>query len=188
MYKSASFKKILITLSIIILIIFASYHFIFLDIKSKNENISLLSQELASQSNKQDYLISTQKMLESINSDITNINKSIVAKGGDVAFIENLESIAKSNGLVINIDTLVFEDEKKLSSAGLTVFKIRAKTRGTWAGTYGLLSQLESLPFKIKINKFAVLAETSDTFDAKKLKPANVMWQGSFEIVVLKYK
>ena len=128
-------------------------YFLFKDIRLRNEHISKLSQEVSSLSSKQDYLVSTQKMIGSINQDIIRIDNSIITKDGDVAFIENLELIAKSNGLTLNIDSLVFEDDTKLTGAGLTTLKIKAKTTGNWSNTYRFLSQIESLPFKIKVNR-----------------------------------
>jgi len=188
MLKQKSFKKILWTLGLLILVIFIAYYFLWRDIKSKNERISTLSQDISSESVRQDYLILTQKVIESVNTDISRINNSIVAKDGDVSFIENLETLAKSNGLTITIDSLIFEDSPQTSSAGLTVFRINAKTRGNWAGTYTFLSQLESSPFKIKINKFTFLGSEGETLDGKKPSLSNIVWQGAFEIAVLKYK
>ncbi len=172
-------KKTLFVLTFLTLIFLGGYYYIFMDIKTRSENISTLSQELSMQSNKQGYLVSTQKMINSISSDIDRINNSIVPKDGDVAFIENLETLAKDNGLTIDIDSLVFEDDSKLEAIDVTAFKIKAKISGGWIGTYTFLSQIESMPLKVKINRFASSANSQATTS---------VWQSSFDITVLKYK
>ncbi len=182
-------KKILIILGFLILAFFVSYYFMFQSIKSKSQRTSILRQELSQQSDRQNYLTSTQKMIENIDLDIAKINNSIVAKDGDVDFIENLEVIARSNGLTISIDSLVFEDAPALSSASLTSFKIKAKLSGSWSGTYTFLSQIESSPFKIKVVRFGMVGSRFEgTSDGKKSSIAKMVWQSTFEIVVLKYK
>lgn len=185
MYNISSFKKILILLLVITTLFFIGYYFLYQDIKAKNEHISVLSEELLSKSNRQEYLKSTSKMIEDIRPDIEKINNSIVAVGGDVDFIENLESLARSNGLSIDISSLTFEDDKVLAASNTTKFKIKAKTVGGWAGSYAFLSEIESLPFKISINSF-VINNIPDKASEKVVPGKD--WLSTFEIVVLKYK
>jgi len=186
MFTEQSLKKILVSLSFLIVVIFGSYYFIYTDIKSRNENTSTLSQEISLQSSKKDYLKSTQKMIESIQTDIDGINNSIVGKEDDIAFIESLEAIARSNGLTIDIDSLLFEEDPKLSPAGLTNFIVKAKITGSWSGTYLFLSQLESLPIRAKITRYDFV--TSVGPETVETKTTSKVWRSAFEITVLKYK
>lgn len=187
MFNQKSFKQILVILCIIAAAFFVAYYFLYEDVKGKNEHISSLVQDLDFQSSRQEYLISTQRMIQNINSDIDRINNSIVATDGDVKFIEGLEAIARSEGLSVTIDSLGIEDSVALDASGVTNLKLRAKTKGPWSGTYAFISQLESLPYKIKINSFGIQSDGGETTaDGKKLSVPQ--WQSSFEIQVLKYK
>ena len=136
-------------------------------------------------SNRQNYLISTQKLISDLSPDLESINNSIVPSGDDVGFIEIFESVAKGNGLKIDIDFLVLKDDSSFKNANVTSLEIKAKTSGSWVGTYTFLSELESLPIKVKINNFSMDTAPGSSSDGKKQLP---MWQSSFEIVVLKYK
>ena len=174
------FKKILIVLSLCVFGLFVVIYFVFADIKQKNENISTLENDLSLKTKQQQYLVSMQRTVKNADSDISRINNSIIGAGEDVQFIESLESIAKNNGLTINIDSLVFEDSTLPKSSSMTTLKVRAKTSGGWLGTYKFLGQIESMPLKIKINNFG-FTNTVDETNAK-------VWQSIFEISILKYK
>lgn len=180
-------KKILYILGLSVAGLFVIYYFVFSDIKAKNEHISALGHELSLQTSKREYMLSIQKIVSDAGSDIALVDNSIIKSDGDVSFIENLESIAKNNGLSITIDSLVFENDPALDKAGITIFKVKAKTSGSWIGTYKFLSQIESLPLKIKISNFGFMSDTSGGTSGTS-KSSSGLWQSSFEIHILKYR
>ena len=189
MYNYKLLKIMLLTLSTLVVVIFGLCYIVFQDIKDKNENHHILSHGLLFQNDKLAYLVSTQKAIDNISSDIVRIDSSVVSKEGEVDFIENLESIARENGLSIEIDSLVFEDKPGSSSGLINVLKIKAKTKGSWYGSYVFLSRLEALPFKIKIDKFSLTnTGTEILVSDKKVGVPSGDWQSTFEIAVLKYK
>lgn len=169
-------KKFLIPLIFLEIAIFVFFYFGYLDVKSKNQDASVLKGDLASQVQRQQYMSSMQAMIKSTDSDITKVNNSIVQNDQDVNFIESLEKIARENNLQVVISSLVIKDSKDLSASGLSILSLKANLKGGWAGMYSFLVELESQPFKIKIDKFA-MASSEDK-----------QWQGVFEIEVLKYK
>lgn len=177
-------KRILVTLALFSFGFFLLYYFIFNDIKIRNKHISALEQELSSDLNRRQYVTSLERIVPGGDSNINAINNSIVPSDGDVKFIENLESIGRINGLEFGIDSLSFEDDPSFASSGITALKINARTKGSWPGTYAFLSQIESLPLKIKINNFRL---TNVLVNALVPKAGN-SWQSTFEIIVLKYK
>jgi hypothetical protein len=137
----------------------------------------------------QQYMISLERTIQNADPDIIRINNSIIAKDGDVEFIETLEQMAKTNGLSVSIDSLTLENNPILAGSNVTILRIKAKTQGSWLGTYTFLSELESLPLKIKVDKFGFANGGSDTqTPSGKSAKATVVWQSIFEIVVLKYK
>jgi hypothetical protein len=134
-------------------------------------------------------LISEQKKINDIDLEINLINNSIIPKEGEIEFIENLELIARENGLSMEINSLVFDDNLNLASSSTEILKIKAKTKGSWSGNYEFLARLESLPVKIKINKFGLTNTSSDIISGvSKNSLLNNIWQSTFEIDVLKYK
>jgi Tfp pilus assembly protein PilO len=190
MQTHQTLKKIIIILCVLIPVVFVAYYFVYSDIKDKNEHISSLQGDLSFQNNKQGYISATDSYLKSIESDIAHINGSIVPKDGDVKFIEDLESMARSDGLSINIDSLVIVDPStKMASSTTLILTVKAKTTGSWVGTYTFLSQVESMPVKAKVNTFGLSDVISDvSVDPNNPIKSNDKWQTTFEINVLKYK
>ncbi|MBA3733486.1 hypothetical protein H0W91_03895 [Patescibacteria group bacterium] len=188
MYKDNSYKKILIVLGVAAVAFTGVYFLVFKDIRSKNEHASSVLDDLSKQGIKQSYFLSMQRTLENINPEISLINDSIVSKDGDVRFIEDLESMARSNGLSIEIQSLSFE-ESATESNNFLVFKIRAKTEGGWKGTYTFLTELESLHYKTKISNFSLLNTNiqADIGTSTTNKTTNT-WKSTFELEVLKNK
>ena len=181
-------KKILIILGLCVIGLCLLIYILFLDIKGKNERISVIEHELSFQSNKQEYMVSMERVIQKADSDITRVNNSIIPSDGDVRFIESLETIAHDNGLSIDIDSLTFEDSRALASSSMTTLKVKAKTEGGWSGTYRFLFLIESLPIKVKIDKFTLNnIKDEANLSADKVSSRSA-WQSAFEMRVLKYK
>jgi hypothetical protein len=165
---------------------FGVYYFVFMNIKSKNEHISNLKNELDSRAKKQQSMISITHQINDAEQNISLVNNSIVASDGDVKFIESLEALAHDDNLSIKINSLSLNDDPKLASSNMTIFDISADTSGSFFGTYKLLSEIESLPYKVKIVSFVLQTSAADgVFNTKK---TGEDWNGKFEINVLKYK
>lgn len=180
MKEKESSKKILVLLFIIIVGLFVSFYFVYTNIKAKNEHIGKLNQEATYQLKRNQYLLALQKTLQNADSDIARINNSIIPSGGDIKFIEDLESTARGDGLSININSLVFEEPPSFASSNITLFKVRAETSGSWFSTYKFLAQVESMPLKVKVNSLGLSATESSK--------GGSVWHNVFEINILKYK
>lgn len=188
MYSNQPFKFTMSVLSLIVAALFVLGYFMYRDIRNKNEHISNLEQRLSLKSDKQSYLISTQTVLQNSKPDISRIENSIISKDGDVRFIENIESLARNSGLSITIDSLNSSDISEAVSGEVVGLKIKAKTEGNWAGTYRFLAELESLPVKVKIDRFGLSNTGSQAITTSKISNSGNSWQSNFEIFVLKYK
>lgn len=182
-------KKILIVLGLVIIALCVFYFVFFMKIKSKNEHISLLEQDLSLQNKKQDYVFVMRKMVQNADTQIRQINDSIIQQDGEVHFIETLESLARESGITISIDSISVENDPAFADSEITSLKVKAKTEGSWSGTYVFLTQLESMPYKIKIDNFGLVSLKEDVpLDQKRPTLARTNWQVSFQIHVLKYK
>jgi hypothetical protein len=180
-------KGIITTIALIEVVICFLFYFVFRDIRNKNNNIYFLKNNLSSQVEKQRYASSMEKMIKNTDLNITKINSSIVQKGEDIKFIENMESLAKSNNLKININSLSVEENPTFVSSGLAILKVKADISGSWTGIYSFLSQMELSPFRIKIDKFALINNLDQIITGSKSVVVR-QWQAIFEVSVLKYK
>jgi hypothetical protein len=169
--------------------IFVVCYFVYGDIKNKNENYNFILHDLSFQNDKQDYLASKLKTVENISAEINAIDNSIVSKNDEVGFIESLESLARENGLSIEISSLTLDNSASLASSTMNILNVKAKTSGSWLGNYTFLSRLESLPFKVKINMVGLTNSSSGAVsDVNNSNPSNDTWQSVFDIGVLEYK
>lgn len=189
MKKYQHFINIIIALLLLAILLIGGIFYIFQVLKSKNENISKSTNYLSSETSRGEYVISAKKMLQSIDNDINRVRNLIIPTSGDVEFIENLESVARNNGLTIDIESLLLENDPKITQTGVTVLRIKAKTKGSWANTYKFIAELEALPYKIKINSI-LMSKVSDILvgeDVGKITSKSY-WSARFDIGVLKYK
>ncbi len=183
----SSNKIIILVLVLSIATLLTGYVFLYKDIVSKSTKNAEMLNYIASESNREAYASSARKQLESLDSDIKKAKSSIVNSGDVVGFIEKIESIAYRNGLSISNNNISDEVNQKTASTTLTSLKIKSSTSGSWVGTYKFMSELESMPYKIKVNSFSIsnmreaaVAGLPATGDSK--------WVADFEIQVLKYK
>lgn len=181
MKNSQDFKKILAVLSISALAIFALHYFTYVDIKTKNESISGLQYDLSTKASKQDYLISTERSLDKFAVELGLAQSSVVSKEEEIKFIEKIESIARNNGLTIDISSLALTSEE-LPSPDLIVLKIQVTTNGSWRGHYMFLAEVESLPLKLKVSRSSLVRTGVG------INLTDGGWSNNIDISVLKYK
>jgi len=180
--------KIIGVLSATSVLLFVAIYFAYSDIRSKNERVFTMEQELLFQNSQYEYLLSMQKVVDGLGPEIYKIDNSIVPKNGDVDFIEDLEKLAKDRNLKIEIESLTLTADPKETSGQVTNLKVRAKVEGPWKDSYLFVSEMEAFPFKVKINKLSIIGTEEVVSGAGKSSILNSKWQTTFEINVLKYK
>ncbi|MES3004968.1 MAG: hypothetical protein V4690_02550 [Patescibacteria group bacterium] len=160
-------------------------YFLFNDIKNKTKETSSLENVLFEHDDLRSYAISTQKNLDSIKDDQKKVNDFFVIKDGDVAFLEDLESLARNKGLSVEVQSLAIEEVEGLKPNGLTSLRIRVKVIGRWNSLYTFISQIENMPFKVTIERVNLIRGGTPSDSAA--TPTASTWEGNLEIRVLKY-
>lgn len=175
-------KSTIIILALIIVGVFVTFYFVVNGIKNKNQNIAKLQNERAGHLNDGRYLESMKNIVNQFSSSISQIESSIVSKDGDVAIIETIEQIGQKNNLELSVDSISEEDLPSTKDSGITTLKISARTSGSWKSIYNFVSELEALPYKVKIQRLSFSTSVDNT------KSTERKWQNVFEIKLLKYK
>ena len=175
---NTQFKKNVVFLSVMFFILGFGIYFLFFNILDKNKNTSYLMGQINLQTNRKENIASLNKLIAENDSQLTKLSNSIVEKGGEVGFIENLEKLAHDNGLTVEISSLSVVDSANHQMENLT---IKGQAVGNWLDSYKFLRKLESMQYKIKLDKFDL-----NLFSGlgKKLPD----WQSNFQIEVLEYK
>lgn len=185
--ESSFSKKVISILGIITVLLFVAIYFVFNEIRLKNEKIAVVEHDLSEKNNRFDHLLSMQNLISNIEPDIEKLNQSIVSKNGDVDFIESLESMARFYNLSIKIDSLTLVSDPQASSSTPLTLKLKATTVGSWTNSYLFFSEIESMPFRIKIEKSSIFVN-NDAVVTDTTQATNNTWKGTVELSVLKYQ
>ena len=176
----------LVTLSVVLL--FGAIFVLFQNIKNESENASKLQNSIDLSTKQNQYVTSLQTSLQNSNGDIAKVNGSILRSDEDVTFIEQLENVAKNNGLNVVISSLSVEDIPNVTSSSLTSLKIRTSMQGSWIGMIVFLTRLESLPFVMRVEKFDLTNSSDNPIGLTMQASSTQNWQATIEIRVLQYK
>ncbi len=113
------------------------------------------------------------EILKSRSAEIEKLRRFFVAKGDEVVFIEKIESLARENGLLFEIDTI------SQSTAGTNNKQdiiIKMDIEGGWHNVMTFIKDLETMPFGVAISSIEL--------DAK----AKSGWSGFIEFAVFREK
>ncbi len=211
MHLNSKTKKILSGLVALNLLLGALYVCAFLYIKSTNEQISDLTEQVNHYEKRSSLLESLKDTIKQSQPKIDALQSYFIAPGpdGTVAFINTLESAGSKDGLEIVIDNLNTDNgvintkdaaatkdtTKKTDYKEILNFKVH--TSGTWDNTFSFLSYLENLPYKITVGQVDMtkVAEKDTTqssgqkdASAAALGKKSLLWKGEFSFTVVKLK
>lgn len=177
-------KKILIVEAVFILVFSALYYLGYADMVRIGSRMSQLSSVLSERAERERNVDTVKRSVEARSADIATVDASLVPPDGDVTFIEEIENLAKREGLTVGIDSLSFADVGGAES-GLSAFDIKIRTSGQWAPTYTFLRQIETLPIKVSISSVALSSPFGDQVNPVR---GEGDWRLSLSVRVLKKK
>ncbi len=188
MTNDQSFKKILGVLVGVIVLIAGAMYFGIHSLVTTNQNIATLTHTIAVDTQQQQSISSTAALVNGDSPDVARVESSIIASDGDVSFIEYLETLARNYNLQVVINSLSLSDDATLTGNGLSTLQVQFEVKGSWSNVYRFTSNIETLPYSFKMNKIDIV-NTGDTanLDSTKSTPAPGVWQGLFDMNVLKH-
>lgn len=182
MDKFKATKHTLIFTIILTIAAIAFYVLFFGNIKEKNENISLIKNEVNIAVQKEINLRSVKDLIKETKEDRLKLDTYFIADDKVVDFIENLEQLSKYAGVDIEVVSVdVSQDVKKNMSESLD---LDFKVSGKWRDIFHLLTLIENMPLKIKILKTNLKVVYSDGVNKK----SSGVWEGFFSISTIKLK
>jgi hypothetical protein len=146
---------------------------------SIGREISTLVQTNVSANLKVEQMKNLSLSLALVQSDVDKVNSHIVTADGEVAFIEEVENLAKADNLGIKIDTVNVAQANDLTPAGLEYLNLSMSVTGSWLSTFHFLSLIENMPYDVMVNQ-------SDISDISDGVTGPTQWQGDFQISVIK--
>lgn len=177
-------KKILIIILLLNFVILVVYLLLFLSIKNKNEETSVLLNEIKTQTNKGTEFKLVEDDLEATEMDRKKINLYFVqgGEGGIVLFVEDVENMGKLSGVDLDIKSIAFKefDLNNNNSENSNIFenmKVNLAIEGEWSDILYFLKLLESSPYCISFDK---------VYLEKKEEKNPLLWGGSFNLNIIK--
>jgi len=148
------YNKTLLIVSIItvsVLFLAGLYYFIFSKIRSNHNFISGLKDDTQALIQKDAELRSIKSMILNTQHNRAEINRYLVPFGGEVEFLESIESLAKFSGSSVKFQSVDLKDEVIEKAAGLESLSIKLEGNGEWASLYKFLKLIELMPYKVVV-------------------------------------
>jgi hypothetical protein len=176
-------KKILIVWIVIAAIFAGVYSFMIWKIYVIDGTSTSKSIEIRDITKKNDSYLFMKKDIEMNKNSINKVNDYIIKADETVAFMEKIESLAKSNNLKSEVKSVSFEAIPNGDISNIEYMRIQMDVVGEWKNVEYFLELLENYPINLKIKKFS-FSRVDTTVKNKKIS----QWTGNFDFSVIKVK
>lgn len=147
--KPTQKTTIIIAISSVLLVVSGGvYAFFFMAMKDKTAKASEVALQASDLENKQGNLSQNLTLLKKSASDIEKINSYFIKESQIVAFTERIESLGKTTGVTITLESL----EPTPGKNNTRVLNFRIKASGYFANVMSTLRLLEVYPGKFEFN------------------------------------
>lgn len=172
-------KSTIIILSLLAAAAVLVYAGMFIKVARLNAEVSEIQAKIDSQGNKDAALRLSGKSLVETQAERSSLVSFFVAEDGPVSFIENLETLARSTGALIKIDSLSID---ALSNQRFEKLSVRVEAIGPWNSVYKFLILVENMPYAVNISR-VLISEDTDASNKTSGK-----WRLEMSFDVLKFK
>lgn len=122
-------------------------------------------------------LSSLQANLNETKAEVAKIDGYYISQDGVVQFVGLVESLARQNGLKIEVQSLEAQEDKSTKAFQEKV-ALRLQTTGSWANTRKYVELVENLPYRVVI----------ESMSAEREEQAPPSWKTNLVITALKLK
>lgn len=172
-------KKIFILILLTLLFI-AGYVLFFMELLEKNIAFEKIRLEIESEDVREGKLRLLGRDLSDTAENRAMVKTAFIKKDGEVEYVENLEKIAKSLGVVMTINSL---EIKEAETNGVEKLSMRIAVGGTWGGVYKFLALLQNLPESVEFSRFVL--SRNESVSAKD-KAQDWLMSADFDVLKLK--
>lgn len=187
MKQFKTIKQILIPAIIIAIVSIIIYILFFNNIKEKNKEISIITNEIDIAIQKEIELKSIKNLIADTEDDREQLETYLIADDKIADFIEEIENLGRYAGADIEIMSVSISDNKyegKVQDTVSELLHLEFKADGKWSSVFRFFALMEKLPFKINISRANLEVIYKDA--NKRISSGN--WRGFFSITVVKSK
>ncbi|OHA20901.1 MAG: hypothetical protein A2849_01985 [Candidatus Taylorbacteria bacterium RIFCSPHIGHO2_01_FULL_51_15] len=127
---------------------------LFIEVKTKNEHISTLINEIEAEAAKESTNQSVKALIEETAPLLAELRGYMVEKEGTVFFIELLEKEGESVGVSVDITSV--EKVPLEGASKIEGLRVRLKGNSTWLGVVRFLGLLELLPYEARVEQAVI--------------------------------
>ena len=159
-----------------VVVMLCAYVFIFIEIRHKNNQVSILQNQLDIEIRKDERLRTVKQLLADLDADISRLDTHFVSSESVVDFLEQLESLGALARTRVNVNSVnvVSQTDPSLPYEKL---KIDFFSEGSWASVLQVVSLLETLPVGVSIERLQLERLSQSGF-----------WGANISFTVLKLK
>lgn len=169
-------RQLLVLILLMNVAAIALYGFLFFTVKTKNEHISKLVNEIESGATAEDTQKSTKALAIETAVLREKLKSYLVGKDEAITFFELLERMGSDVGGEVTIHSVT---KGGLDRPEAEELRLTLVATGTWSAVIHYLGLLELLPLQVRVEQMVV--STSD-------KQGEAPWRGDITLVVLKVK
>ena len=176
-------RNILIFLIILNLLAIGLYWFLSNQINKNTEMISNSASELNIQVAKEKQLKLSKNIIDDTEADRNKLDTFFVSRDDIVSFIQEIESLASSAGISIEINSVEVNDYVLAGrvSEVIEVLNLTLSTNGSWSGNFYFLNLLETMPYKIDVSRLNLQSKINSI-------SKTTSWESFIGIEVLKLR
>ncbi|MDP6387963.1 MAG: type 4a pilus biogenesis protein PilO [Candidatus Pacebacteria bacterium] len=188
MEYSSKTKQTLLTSLVLVIVVSVAYIMLFLNIKEKNNNISVLQNEVDSTLQREIKLRSVKNLINDTQKEREKLNLYFIADDKIVNFIEDIEEVGAYSGVSVKVTSVSIDES---TSGNLNKDKISEllnldfNIEGRFDELFYFLSMIEKLPFKIDIHRVN-FEKVSNNIRAQ--NRSTEPWKGFLSIKAVKLK
>ena len=184
MEHSSKTKQILMGTIVLVIAVFVLYIMLFLNLKEKNNNISVLTNEVDTVLQKEIKLRSVKYLIKDTEDERADLDSHFVIDDEVINFIEIIENLGMDSGAKIEVTNVSVSSTNKEAADQINISELLYldfKIEGRFAQMFHFLSILEKLPFKIDILRVNFGRIPNEDGKIKS-------WNGFFSITAVKLK
>jgi Tfp pilus assembly protein PilO len=177
-------KNAIIFMTILVIVAVVAYVMFFVSIKNKNENVSLITNEIDIAVEKEVKLKSVKNLVNDIEEDRLKLDTYFIKDDEVVDFIESVEGMAEDADIsaeVTAVDIGDYKNNVNQASDMVERLLLSLKVYGKWNDVFHFISLIEKMPFVVNLSNINIGAVYSNN---KKTS----YWQGTFKMSALKLK
>jgi hypothetical protein len=187
-------RYISIVFALLILIGGGAVYGLYLIIKKNIQNANRVESIVEINVQEHDRLVDLEKILSIMSTDVESLESRIIGKDNTVAFIEYIETLAKSADVAIAINSVLVSpiDNPTFKDLAETL-SLTLEIEGDWNNVYAFMQMIETIPYKIVIRSsdftYNIFERGPQVVDGVETATSRTtMWKGKVVINVLKKK